>query len=186
MSLVEPYLKGLLLASFATACLLPVTAMAIPLNFSATLTNGTCSLSLDKSTLPLGSLSLSALTPAQLVNAKPFTLSVTDCTGGEGGTLTPVVVVSGAGVRQDNRWLFRNSDSAEGVGIMVIKSNTPPAHSQSEIMSGTAIQLAAAGKIPVTQSHTFYAGATCVSTTSCAKATTGAVTASLTFTFAYQ
>lgn len=186
MHLVQLYLRGLLIASIATASLLPIAAVAVPLNFSATLYNGTCSLSLDKSTLPLGDLSLSALTPAQLVNTKPFTLTVADCTDSDGGTLTPVVVVSGAGDSHDNRWLFRNSGSAEGVGIMVIKSDTLPTYSQMEIKNGTALPLAVAGVTPAAQSHTFYAGVSCLSTSSCTNVTTGAVTASLMFTFAYQ
>ncbi|WP_222436576.1 fimbrial protein [Serratia fonticola] len=162
------------------------TASAITLNFSATLFNGTCSLNLDKSTLPLGSVSLAELKPAQLLIAQPFTLSVTDCTGSDGGSLTPVVIMTGAGVSQDSRWLFRTAGSANGAGIMVIKSDSLPAHSQPEIKTGTVLPLAAAGKVPVAQSHTFYAGVSCMSTTRCTDVGTGAITASLMFVFAYQ
>ncbi|MBC3382204.1 type 1 fimbrial protein [Serratia fonticola] len=166
--------------------LISATAFAITLNFSATLFNGTCSLNLDKSTLPLGDVALAELRPAQLLIAQPFTLSISDCIGTGNSGLTPVVAIAGPGVSQDNRWLFRNAGSANGAGIMVIKSDSLPTHSQQEIENGTTVPLAAAGKVPVAQSHTFYAGVSCMSTTRCTDVGTGAITASLMFIFAYQ
>lgn len=186
MRSTRPYLNGLLMALLTAGGLMSATASAITLNFSATLFNGTCSLNLDKSTLPLGNVSLSELRPAQLFIAQPFTLTVSDCTGTEGDSLTPVVAISGPGVSQDNRWLFRHAGSADGAGIMVIKSDSLPAHSQPEIKGGTALPLASVGKLPVAQSHTFYAGVSCMSTTRCTDVGTGAITASLMFIFAYQ
>jgi len=108
----------------AAVMLIPGEAPATTLNFSAVLTNVTCSISLDKSTLPLGNLTLAQLRPEQLINAQPFVLSVQNCAGAAGGSDTPIVMIRGDGVSQDNKWLFRNSGSANNVGIVVINSDS--------------------------------------------------------------
>ncbi|MGK8665345.1 fimbrial protein [Serratia marcescens] len=170
----------------ACAGLFFTTAQATILDFSAVLTNGTCTLSLDKSTLPLGVIAKSSLRPNQLVAPQPFTLSVQDCSGSSGGGLKPVVSITGAGVTQDNKWLFRNSGSATGTGILVIQSNAVPSYSQSEVKNNSVLSLANSDQIPVNQAFTFYAGGSCGGSTGCASVATGDVTATLVFTFAYQ
>lgn len=184
MHLAPVYRKATALLVLAGSCLLSAPVPAVTINFSAVLTDGTCTLSLDKSTLPLGTLSQAQLRPGQLNVQQPFTLFVQDCTSG--GSLTPQVTITGNGVTQDNKWLFRNAGSAEGVGIVVIQSATVPAYSQPEVKDGTIITLANVGQIPANQALTFYAGASCGGSTGCASTGMGGVTASLMFTFAYQ
>lgn len=181
------YLKICPVLVCAAASLLPEkAAFATTLNFSATLTNVTCSISLDKSTLPLGNITISELQPEKLLKAQPFILSVRDCAGATGGSDTPIVMIRGDGVSQDNKWLFRNAGSANNVGIVVIKSDVPPSYSQPEIKNETSLSLSSAGQIPADQTFTFYAGASCGGTSGCTSIGSGSVTASLYFTFEYQ
>lgn len=183
MSLARSYRKALLTALSIAGCLFYKIAPATMLNFSAILVNGTCTLSLNKSTLPLGEVPLSQLRPEKFIGAQPFTLSVQNCTE---GIRAPSILVTGSGVNQDNKWLFRNSSSAGGVGIMVIKSDTLPEYNQTEIQSGTMLPLATAGEIPIDQNFNFYAGVSCGGITGCSATGTGNVTASLMFIFTYQ
>ncbi|SNY79865.1 fimbrial protein [Enterobacter sp. CC120223-11] len=158
---------------------------AVILNFSAVLTDGTCSLSLNKSTLALGTISKSQLRPNQLTAPQPFVLSVHSCTGQAGGSLKPVVTVTGNGVTQDNKWLFRSAGTAQGTGILVIQSDTLPAYNQQEVRHDSVLSVGNTGHV-ADQTLTFYAGMSCGGTTGCAAVTTGDVTAQLMFTFAYQ
>ncbi|WP_114194426.1 fimbrial protein [Edaphovirga cremea] len=161
---------------------------ALVLNFSATLTPGTCTFSLDKSTLVLGSLSLSQLQPATLLVTRPFTLIVQDCSGTD-ASLTPVVNVSGDGITRDSKWLFRSGDSsASGVGVMLVNKSTPPSYSDTEIKNGDGIPLAGVGVDPLNQNLTFYAGVTCGGSSGCASAQLGAgtLTARVLFNLAYR
>lgn len=161
--------------------------LAVTVDFSAVLTNGTCTLSLDKSNLPLGSISISQLRPNQLISPQPFALSIQNCTAQGIDSLTPAVTIMGDGITQDNKWLFRNAQSAAGTGILVMQSKSIPNYTQSEIKNNSVLTLAsAAGQAPVNQIFTFYAGASCGGSTGCASVETGDVTANLMFTFAYQ
>lgn len=160
-------------------------AQAVTLNFSAFLTLGTCTFSLDKSTLKLGTISLRELQPSTIVAAQPFTLHVQDCTGTD-ASLTPVVNITGEGSIQDGRWLFRSPDSvATGMGVMLVKTTVPPAYSATEVRDGDDIVLAAMGNDPVNQDMTFYAGASC-GNTSCTALQTGSLTARVLFNLAYR
>jgi type 1 fimbria pilin len=161
------------------------SALAVTLNFSAILMPGTCTFSLDKSTLPLGTASLRELQPASLVSAQPFTLRVQDCSGTDLNT-TPVVNVSGDGVIQDGRWLFRSADSvAKGVGVMLVKTDMPPSYGTTEVKNNDDIVLAVKGVNPADQSLTFYAAMTCGSN-GCAGLQAGVLTARVMFTLAYR
>lgn len=55
------------------------SAQAVTINLSATLIESTCTFSLDKSTLDLGTLQQAQLLPSTLLAAQPFVLSVRDC-----------------------------------------------------------------------------------------------------------
>lgn len=187
MRSVPGYRKRVLAWLLATGCGgVSAPSQALMLNFSAVLTNGTCTLSLDKSTLSLGTITKSQLRANQLVAPQPFTLSVQNCTGEAGTGLKPVVTITGNGVTQDNKWLFRNAEAARGTGIVVIQSATVPQYSQSEIKNNTVLSLAGAGQIPANQTFIFYAGASCGGSSGCTTVATGGVTANLMFTFAYQ
>ena len=54
MRSAQRYLKTVLAAVLAGGGAVSAPVQAVTLDFSAVLTNGTCTLSLDKSTLPLG------------------------------------------------------------------------------------------------------------------------------------
>lgn len=180
------YLKATLAVVLAGGGAVSAPVQAVTLDFSAVLTNGTCTLSLDKSTLPLGVINTSRLRPNQLVAPQPFTLSVRDCTGSSGGSLKPVVTVTGTGATQDGKWLFRNTGSAANTGFLVIQSATVPDYSRPEVKNNSVLSLADAGQIPVNQTFTFYAGASCGGSSGCAAVATGDVTATLMFTFTYE
>ncbi|HBN0910106.1 type 1 fimbrial protein [Escherichia coli] len=180
------FLKVFRAIIYTTVMLIPIKVTATTLNFSAVLTNVTCSISLDKSLLSLGSISIGQFRPETLINVQPFILSVQNCAGTAGGSDIPIVMIRGEGITQDNKWLFRKSDSANNVGIMVIKSDVSPSYNQPEITNETALTLSAAGKIPTDQQYTFYAGASCGGTSGCSNVEVGSVTASLYFTFEYQ
>ncbi|MFV8908426.1 fimbrial protein [Serratia fonticola] len=186
MRSLRHYRNAVLAVMLAGGTLLSPPGWAITLNFSAVLTDGTCTLSLDKSILPLGTINQSALRPNQLVAPQPFTLFVQNCTSQQGSNLQPTVNISGSGVTQDNKWLFRQAGSATGTGIVVIQSQSVPDYSQPEVQNNTVLPLANAGQTPVDQAFTFYAGASCGGSTGCASLATGEVTATLMFTFAYQ
>lgn len=186
MRLAPAFLNVPIAAALSLCCLFPQTVSAVTLNFSATLYNGTCTLNLDKSALRLPDVSLSSLAPQRLYSAQPFKLSVTECTGGGASNLTPMVAVTGPGVSQDNKWLFRQANSAPGMGIMVFQTDDEPGYGLAELRSGATLPLADVGKKPVDQTLGFYAAASCISSQSCADVGTGVVTASLMFIFAYQ
>lgn len=165
------------------AVLLPKALQAdvVRLDFRAVLSNGTCTLNLDKSTLPLGQLHTSMLKPNTLVNAQPFTLQVSACKGSR-----LVVKVIGDGVMQDGKWLFRHKESAKNVGIMVFKTSIEPRHNMKEVVNGDAFELDGAPSTPNDQNHTFYAGVSCGGATGCESPGSGDVTATLMFSVAFQ
>lgn len=179
--------KGMsLLAALLLGGAAALPAQAVTLNFSANLTTGTCTFNLDKSALNLGVFSPRELQPATLAGAQPFTLAVTACSG-TALNLTPVVNITGDGVTQDGRWLFRAADSAVsgGVGVMLVKSSVPPTYSATEVKNNEDIALAAKGVNPADQSLTFYAGMTCGSS-GCANLPVGTLTARVLFQLAYR
>ncbi|MFB6328420.1 fimbrial protein [Pantoea deleyi] len=180
------YLESILAVAIAGALTVSTQARAVTLNFSATLTDGTCTLSLDKSTLSLGTVSLSQLRPNNLAAPQPFILSVQDCTGSGSSTLKPAVTVTGTGSFQDGKWLFRNSASTTNAGVLVIQSVSEPDYSKHEVRDNSVISLGNLGEIPADQHMTFYAGASCGGSSGCASVRTGELTATLMFTFAYQ
>ncbi|MBP1038854.1 type 1 fimbrial protein [Serratia fonticola] len=188
MRSAQRYLKAALAVVLAGGGAVSAPVQAVMLDFSAVLTDSTCRLSLDKSTLRLGGIEKSQLRPNQLVAPQPFTLSVQDCTGSAGGSVKPVVTIAGTGTTQDGKWLFRNAGSAANTGILVIQSATAnvPDYSQPEVKNNSVLSLANPGQIPVNQTFTFYAGASCGGSTGCAAVATGDVTATLMFTFLYQ
>lgn len=183
MHLALPYLSPLWLVAVAV---LPLPTQAVFLEFSALVVERTCTLSLNRSTLPLGDIPQSRLRPGQLVAQQPFVLSVKDCTGRPGGSLKPVVTVSGSGALHDGRWLFRGFGAHSATGVMVIQSDSEAEYSQPELRDGSIIALGNTGDVPRDQSFTFYAGASCGGNTGCAANTPGALTASVSFTFTYQ
>ncbi|CAI1937498.1 fimbrial protein [Serratia fonticola] len=162
-------------------------AQAVTLNFSASIVQGTCSLSLDKSVLPLGEISQSRLRSGALVNLQPFTLTASNCSGATGGSQQPVIVVNGAGRTQDGKWLFRSDESdAGGAGVMLVQSATPPSYGDSAVKTGDVFPLAAAGQAPVDRELPFYAGISCGGSGGCATVKPGALTAHIVFQFAYR
>lgn len=186
MRLTPTFLNAPIAALLSLCCLIPQTAGAVTLNFSAVLTNGTCSLSVDKGTLSLPSITLAGLQPQRLYSTQPFTLSITECTGGGTSGLTPVVAVAGAGESQDSKWLFRQPNSTPGVGVMVFKSDVEPTFNTAEIGNGATIPVGAVGANAVAQKIQFYAAASCLSAQSCADVAPGTVTANLMFIFTYK
>ncbi len=180
------YLKCILAVAFAGAIAVSIQARAVTLNFSATLTDGTCTLSLNKSTLPLGTVSQFQLRPNNLAAPQPFILTVQGCTGSGSSTLKPAVTVTGPGSFQDGKWLFRNAASTTNAGVLVIQSLSVPDYSQPEVQNNGVISLGNPGAVPADQQLTFYAGASCGGSSGCASVMTGDLTATLMFTFAYQ
>ncbi|CAM4293848.1 fimbrial protein [Serratia silvae] len=163
------------------------TAQAVTLNFSATVVEGTCSLSLDKSVLQLNDTSQARLGSGVLINPQPFILKADNCSGVAGGSLQPVITVNGDGVTQDGKWLFRSSDStAGGAGVILVQSSNTPSYSNTEVKPADAFPLAGVGQIPVDKELPFFAGISCGGSTGCATVKTGTVTARITFTFAYR
>lgn len=162
------------------------SALAVTINFSAVITRGTCSFSLDKSLLPLGYVGRAELKPASLLAVQPFTLWVRDCNLSTDGVI-PVVSVSGEGVSQGGKWLFRSGDSvAKNVGVMLVKSDLPPSYSEPEVKNGDIFPLAGRGVNPVDQPLRFYAGMTCGSSDTCAAAGVGSLTARILFTLSFR
>jgi type 1 fimbria pilin len=162
-------------------------ALAVTLNFSATIMPGTCSLSLDKSVLPLDEMSQARLRSGVLLNSQPFTLKAGNCDGVATAGLQPVITVSGEGVNQDGKWLFRSSDSsAGGGGVMLVQSANMPNYNSNEVKPADYYPLAAVGQIPVGKDLPFFAGISCGGSTGCATVKPGKVIARITFTFAYR
>ncbi|CAI0836655.1 type 1 fimbrial protein [Serratia fonticola] len=163
------------------------TAPAVTLNFSATIMPGTCSLSLDKSVLPLDEMSQARLRSGALINSQPFTLKAGNCDGVATAGLQPMITVSGEGVTQDGKWLFRSSDSsAGGSGVMLVQSANMPNYNSTEVKPTDTYPLAAMGQIPVGKDLPFFAGISCGGSTGCATVKPGKVIARITFTFAYR
>lgn len=187
MTTVQRYRNRASALALLLAVLLPSALQAdvVRLKFRAVLMNGTCTLSLDKNTLPLGQLHTSLLKPNTLLNVQPFTLQVSACKGSESG-MKPKVKVTGDGVRQDGKWLFRQKGSAKDVGIMVFKTSVQPSYNHQEVANGDAFVLDGAPIIPNDQDHTFYAGVSCGGATGCKSPGSGEVTATLLFSFIYQ
>lgn len=159
---------------------------ALPLKFTATLVEATCALSLDKNVLSLGEVAISQLRPGTLLAAKPFILSIDSCTNVPVAGLIPKIKISGDGIDK-SKWLFRNGTSdasTAGVGVVVYRSDTPPAYNASEIRSGTLIALGGSGADPTGQQLHFYAGLSCAN--ACASLQPGKVAATVLFDFVYE
>lgn len=185
MRIMQCSRKSSLAALIAASAFLSAPVQSVTLDFSAVLVQGTCTISLDKSTLDLGTITKSQLRAGQVVAPQPFVLSVQGCSGG-GPTLTPVVTVTGNGIRQDNKYLFRNVGSATGTGILVFISNSVPEYNAQELINGTHISVGPTGTTPSDRKINFYAGVSCGGITGCATTGTGNVTANLMFSFAYM
>lgn len=167
--------------------LISVSANTVTLNFSAQIVQGTCSLSLDKSVLPLGSVSKYLLHSGVLVNLHPFTLTAGNCNGAAEGSLQPGIVVTGTGSTQDGKWLFRTSDSdVGGAGVMVVQSDTAPNYTSTEVKPNDFFPLAGAGAAPVNTILPFFAGVSCGGSTGCATIKPGTLTANIMFVFIYR
>ncbi|WP_159566163.1 fimbrial protein [Budvicia diplopodorum] len=166
-----------------------VPAQAITLNYSAQINQGTCQISLDQTTLSLGTVMLSSLRGNTLVAARPFTLQVRACGDFLSGQ-TPAIKITGQGMTLSGKWVFRSSvDSvAQGVGIMVAQSNTPALYSQTAIADGDYINLASVDLIPTDADFQFFAGITCGSSSDCTSANVqpGRITARIVFDFVYR
>ena len=163
------------------------SAQAVQLNFSATLMPGTCTFNLSQSTVDMGTLMINTFQPATLVAARPFTLSVTNCSGTD-VSLTPKVVITGDGLTQDGRWLFRASDSttSNGIGVMLVKTETMPVYGTPEVKQNDTIDLAPQGVDPANQDISFYAGATCGNGTGCIAVGSGQLIARVLFSLDYR
>ena len=190
MTTAQRYRNRVWVTVFSLGALLPGPLQAgglLRLDFSAYLINGTCTLSLDNSTLPLDQVSTSTLRPRTLLNPRPFTLRVSDCTA-VGKGLKPVVTVTGRGEKQDGKFLFRQPDTgaAKNVGVVVFKTSKVPDYGNTEIANGYFFTLDGAPVIPANQDHVFYAGVSCGGDAGCKNIGTGAVKAMLTFSVAYQ
>ncbi|MFC0227965.1 fimbrial protein [Serratia aquatilis] len=171
----------------AVLTLFSLGAQAVTLNFSASIVQGTCTLSLDKSVLPLGEVPQASLRSGVLTNLQPFTLRAENCVGVTGNAQQPGIALLGAGATQDGKWLFRSSDStAGGAGVMVVQGATSPSYAATEVKSGDFFPLAAVGQAPTDQALPFFAGVSCGGSAGCATARPGAVTANLMFVFAYR
>lgn len=161
-------------------------AVAVTLNFSAILTDGTCEISVNKSVLSLGDVSASQLKANKMVAAQPFQLNIQNCVSVSASTAFSIKV-SGTGRVQDGKWLFGNSNGAEnGPGIMLVQSSTLPDYSNSEIRDGSTIAFGEKGITPPDQSLTFYAGVSCGGNTGCATVTPGTVSATVMFDLEYR
>ncbi|WP_145558777.1 fimbrial protein [Yersinia mollaretii] len=161
-------------------------AQAVTLNFAAVLNPGTCTLSLSQNILSLGSISQHQLIAGALLGAKPFDLNVESCTGSH-ASLTPKVNISGEGKTQGGKWLFRSGDSvASGMGVMLVKTETPPNYSQTEVQNGDDISLAAQGSVSSNQRMTFYAGVTCGDGLECNSLQPGELNARVLFNLVYR
>ncbi|VXC69869.1 conserved exported hypothetical protein [Enterobacterales bacterium 8AC] len=163
-----------------------LAAQAVTLNFSASIVQETCSLSLDKSVLSLGEVPQTSLRSGALVNLQPFSLRA-DCSPVSSGLQQPVIEITGAGASQDGKWLFRSSDStAGGAGVMLVQSATAPAYAATEMKSNAILPLAGVGQSPNSQELPFFAGVSCGGSTGCATVKPGALTANVMFIFAYR
>jgi len=170
-----------------TGCIVPNIALAVILNFGATIVQGTCSLSLDKSILPLGNVFQPDLKKGLLLNAQPVKLLISKCSGIEGLTQQATVTVKGSGMTSGGKWLFRsNGSAASGAGIMLIQQDTQPSASDTAVKSGDIFPLTAKGVIPGDTVLPFYAGVSCGGPAECANVGTGELTAHIVFSFAFR
>lgn len=179
--------KALLIALITGSGSISLAVQAVTLNFSASIMQGTCALSLDKNVLALNEITQSVLNSGVLINPQPFTLRASNCHGISGGTLQPVVLVNGPGAQQDGKWLFRSAESAAGkTGVMLVAGTATPSYTNAEVKPGDAFPLAEVGQAPLDKELPFFAGISCGGSTGCATVKPGMVTAHITFTFAYR
>ena len=160
------------------------SSMTTTLNFSAILSNATCSISLDKSALTLGDVSLGQLRKLKYVSAEPFKLSIRNCLPISSGAYN--VTISGSGNYQDGRWLFKNQASETGVGIMIIQSDKKPGFSDKELKNGDIIPVGQEGITPTDQDIEFYAGASCGDSSGCSTINLGGFSATVMFDLFYR
>ncbi|MFI8415333.1 fimbrial protein [Serratia sp. NPDC078593] len=184
--------RMLLPVAFSLCLLTLFPAHGVRINFAAVLTPATCELSLDKSSVYLGSVSLSALSVGNVVALpQPFTLQVRQCDGVVGGDLKPMVRVTGEGFAAsgDNKWLFRSADSqAIGIGILLTQGDTPPEYGQKEVKNGDYLSVGPANVVPVDTDLPLYVGVSCGSNTACRSSAIkpGRLTARIIFDFTYR
>lgn len=191
MRLLPRYRNALFVALTGGGVLLSLPAQATTINFSATLVSGSCTFSLDKSTLSLGTVAALNLVPNQLQALQPFTLYIQDCRPpGSSPDLSLNILNLGAGITQDGKWLYRSaaSSTSSGVGVMVVQSATPPDYAQQELRPGEAGSIVASGPGQGVSGLAlpFYAGVSCGGSTGCATVQPGTLTASVLFFIGYN
>lgn len=184
MLLAQKYCNFLLLTLSIPLFTFSKNVLPVTLNFSAVLTDATCSIGLDRSTLPLGEVSLRKLKTNSLISVQPFTLYIHECSGVD--ARVPTIIISGAGELRDNKWIFRNSNSSSSAGIIVMQNDSLPNYNDVEVRDGTSLNLGGSGAQPIDQSINFYAGVSCGGVNSCREIKTGTISATLFFTFEYK
>jgi len=157
------------------------------LTFSARLMPGTCTFTLTRATVDLGTLMVGEFQPSTLVKPQLFALTVGNCSGTD-ASLRPLVVITGDGAIQDGRWLFRASDStaSSGIGVMLVKTSVVPVYSDTEVRSNDVVYLAPTGVNPGNTNIYFYAAATCGSGARCTNISSGQIIARVMFELDYR
>lgn len=153
------------------------SAQAVKINFAAVIANATCQVSLNQSTLYLGSVPLKALTQGSvLALPQPVLLQVRRCEGVAGGDLKPRVKVSGEGF------------AAAGIGILLMQGDKPPAYEQAEVKNGDYLTVGPANVLPVDTDVPLYVGVSCGASSACGASTLGPgrLTARIIFDFTYR
>lgn len=164
---------------------------AVTINFAAVIASATCQISLNKSSLYLGSVPLKALSTGNvLALSQPVSLQIRRCEGVAGGGLKPRVKVSGEGFSAagDNKWLFRSADSqAKGIGILLMQGEKPPGYEQAEVKHGDYLTVGSANVVPIDTDIPLYVGVSCGANAACRANTIkpGRLTARIIFDFTY-
>ncbi|WP_336707094.1 MULTISPECIES: fimbrial protein [unclassified Cedecea] len=151
------------------------------INFSANLVPGSCEFELDIPKLLLDPVLPAELKATTLIGAKKVELQISNCNVST--SLKPFISVNGKG-QNLGKWAFRDdaTSTAKNVGVMLVKSDTPPDYGHTPLTDGGKVTLQTAGDIVPNQTLNFYAGLICGTSTNCGTATLGAVNATIEFT----
>lgn len=163
------------------------------LTMTATIPQTACTVSLTPaSPLDLGDVDSSKMTTRSISSEQKVTLKLTKCGLGNSDT-TPQVTLTGLHPAKgkdvgdgDINYLFRDDTASTSRNYFIVIANkSSPAYTGSDVYKeGDGVYSGSKGESGSGVSKDVYIGATCA--TVCAKALSGSLQATLTFTFAYK
>ena len=160
------------------------------LTFTATILQGSCEITLAPKTLEFGSVQASNLLVGNKVSEiKPVTVTLSECAGVIGSTLTPSLHFTGTTISEEP-YLFRDSGDSKGFGVAISRKSDFDMSSTADLAKNdTYFTFGDSKKGDIVKNGEvmkLYTAISCGSAAHCAKTTAGDLKATAQLEFVYR